>query len=219
MIHSKEIEDYCIRQSHPVDPIFLELDEETKKLAPKAAHMQVGPLEGGFLSVLTKITHSKRILEFGTFTGCSSLHFAFSIPADGRVTTLDRDPTAVALAKRFWIKAKMDHKIESLLGDARILASTLEAEIQNGKRPKYDLAFIDADKGSYEVYFEAALNCVKAGGAILVDNLLWGGRVLAPESPSDQTLHQFNERYRNDPRVQGVLLPVRDGLSLFWVKP
>ena len=219
MITPEAIEQYCSDHSTQSSPLFAALAEETLQLVPQAAHMQVGTLEGALLSLMVKITGAKRVLEFGTFTGCSSLHFALALPSDGIITTLDRDPRAVTVAKKYWAHAGVSMKIESIVNDAKTSAAQILADIQSGAREKYDLAFIDADKGGYVTYFEASLKAVKPGGLIMVDNLLWKGRVLNPTEPSDLTIHQFNERYRADPRVEQVLLPVRDGISLFWVKP
>ncbi len=218
MITPLEIEKYCEAHSTPALPVFDALSAATREFAPKAAHMQVGNLEGRFLSLFASATGARRILEFGTFTGCSSLHFALAMPPDGKVTTLDRDPGAVGIAKKFWGLAGVSEKIESILGDAIQSSKAIEAEVRSGTREPFDLAFIDADKGAYPVYFERSLSCVKAGGWILVDNVLWSGRVLKPEDSSDHAIHRFNEICKNDPRVEPLLLPIRDGLMICRVR-
>jgi len=218
MITPKEIETYCEEHTAEQNAVFDELKAATLSFAPQVAHMQVGKLEGQFLSFFAKALGAKRILEFGTFTGCSSLHFALSISEDGLITTLDRDPKAVAIAHEFWVKASVRNKIESILGDAKASAKVIEAEIHSGVRPLYDLAFIDADKGGYRDYFESALRLVKKSGWILVDNVLWSGRVLNPKDPSDHTLHEFNENCRADPRIEHLLLPLRDGIMVCRIK-
>jgi caffeoyl-CoA O-methyltransferase len=217
MITPGPIEEYCIHHSSSAAPILEELAVETRAFAPQAANMQVGSLEGGLLSLLTRITGARTILEFGTFTGCSSLQFALSLPAGGKITTLDRDPRAVEIARKFWRLAGVESKVESLVGDARETSRGILEEVRAGKRPQFDLAFIDADKGSYAEYFETCLLAVRKGGLIVVDNVLWSGRVLAPEDDSDWALHRFNERYRRDPRAEVTMLPVRDGISVFRV--
>ena len=213
-ITPKPIHDYCVQHSSPVSKIFNELSIETQKKFPQVSQMQVGPLEGNFLSLITKITQSKNILEFGTFTGHSSIAFALALPEQGRITTLDRDPVATALAKEFWIKAKVTHKVELILGDARETVQILEREIKNGSRPLYDLAFIDADKANYLFYFEACMSLLKVGGAILVDNVLWSGSVLHPEDSSDHAICNFNSTVAKDPRIELVMIPLRDGITL-----
>jgi len=218
MITSREIEVYCEMHSSPLPEVFKALESATTEFAPKASHMQVGNLEGRFLSFFASASGVRRVLEFGTFTGCSSLHFALAIPDDGRITTLDRDPSAVSLAKKFWERAGVSQKIESLVGDAVKSSQKIEDEIRSGIRAPYDLAFIDADKASYSLYFERALSCVKKGGWILVDNVLWSGRVLSPKESSDHAIHQFNESCKSDPRVETLLLPLRDGLTLCRIR-
>ncbi|MBU6153979.1 MAG: O-methyltransferase [Bdellovibrionales bacterium] len=218
MITPKEIEQYCENHSTGQHEIFRELEIATAEFAPKVSHMQVGNLEGKFLSFFAAASGVKRILEFGTFTGCSSLHFALAIPEDGIITTLDRDPSAVGIAKTFWDKAGMTQKIESLVGDAVGSSLKIEGEIRSGIRAPYDLAFIDADKVGYPIYFERALSCVKKGGWILVDNVLWSGRVLNPKEANDHAIHQFNESRKADPRVETLLLPLRDGLTLCRIR-
>ncbi len=218
MITPKEIEKYCENHSTREHEIFEALETATSTFAPKASHMQVGNLEGRFLSFFASASGVKRVLEFGTFTGCSSLHFALAIPEDGIITTLDRDPSAVAIAKHFWEKAGVRQKIESLVGDAVSSSLKIEEEIRAGTRTPYDLAFIDADKAGYPIYFERAVSCVKKGGWILVDNVLWSGRVLNPNEASDHAIHQFNESRKSDSRVETLLLPLRDGLTLCRIR-
>ena len=208
------IEEYCKNHSSEENSIHQALVLATQKFAPQAAHMQVGKLEGQLITLVTKLMQAKNVLEFGTFTGYSALSFAMGLPKEGRVTTLDCDPRAVELAKSFWNQSEHGDKIESILGDAKKSIQKLEAEIQSGTRPLFDLAFIDADKGSYPVYWEACFKLLRKGGAILVDNVLWSGGVLNPEDKSDHTIHAFNEMVKNDIRVEKVMLPVRDGITL-----
>jgi predicted O-methyltransferase YrrM len=181
--------------------------------------MQVGPLEGALLSLLTKVSGATRVLEIGTFTGCSSIHFVRALPFRGLVTTLDRDPRALEIARTFWKKAGVESRIESIPGDAKFTLKNLRAELASGVRESYDLAFIDADKGGYEEYFEACLGLVRPGGLILVDNLLWEGRVLSPETKQDHAIVRFNENRRADLRVERVLLPIRDGIGIYRLIP
>jgi len=216
MITPEPIEKYCKDHSTPCNEIFSRLDAETQSFAPKAHHMQVGPLEGAFFRMIIKSMGARRVLEFGTFTGCSSLHFALALPRDGLVTTLDRDSGAVSLAKKYWEEAGVASKVESLVGDGKITGHQIAAEIGEGRRAPYDVAFIDADKASYPEYMELAIRCLRPGGSILVDNVLWSGRVLQPKEASDQVIHAFNQRYSEDRRVESVLLPIRDGI--FWFR-
>lgn len=208
------IHEYC--KDHSSDPSneLLSLIPATQAFAPQAYQMQVGHLEGKFLAILAQLMKAKNSLEFGTFTGYSALAVAEALPVDGKVTTLDRDPSATKLAQEFWKKSPHGSKIELILGDAHETVKKLESEILAGARPHYDLAFIDADKAGYEYYFESCLKLVRKGGAILVDNVLWSGRVLNPEDKSDHQIHNFNEKISADSRVQKVMLPLRDGITL-----
>lgn len=218
MITPGPIERYCIEHSSGHDEIFNLLDAETRNFAPKAHHMQIGNLEGAFIRLLVKSARIRRIIEFGTFTGCSSLHFALALPEDGQLTTLDRDPHAAGIAKKFWKAAGVESKIESIIDDARISALRIANEIGSGSRAPYDLAFIDADKAGYADYMERSLQCLRPGGMILVDNVLWGGGVLHPAETSEQTMHAFNQRYSRDPRLEQVMLPIRDGITWFRIR-
>ncbi len=217
MIFREGIEKYCDEHSSLSDPLFRELEEETRAFAPKVAHMQVGTIEGRLLSLLTRLSGATRILEFGTFTGCSSLHFLKALPDNGKLTTLDIDEKAVAVARKFWSSHGWESKVESLVQDAHASVSMLIEEVDSGKRPLFDLAFIDADKSSYEDYFRASLKLVKKGGLIIVDNTLWSGDVLNPQDKAAKAIHAFNEARRTDIRVESLLLPIRDGVSLFQI--
>lgn len=218
MITPKPIAEYCVAHSTEVSGIFSRLNEETRAFAPSAHQMQVGSLEGAFFRMIVNCCNVRRILEFGTFTGCSSLHFALVLPQGGLVTTLDRDPRATAIANRFWEEAGVRSKIESIIEDAKISGRRVAEEVEQGRRAKYDLAFIDADKGGYEEYMEFALRSVRPGGLILVDNVLWGGGVLEPREASDRVIHEFNEKYSRDPRLELAMLPIRDGISWFRIR-
>ncbi len=217
-ITPEPIHEYCKDHSSEPSDALLALIPATQAHAPQVAQMQVGHLEGKFLAILTQLMNAKNTLEFGTFTGYSALAVAEALPKNGRVTTLDRDPRATALAQEFWKKSPHGDKIELLLGDARETVRKLIFDIANGTRPLYDLAFIDADKSGYETYYEACLKLVRPGGAILVDNVLWSGRVLKPEDTSDHAIHDFNEKIASDSRVEKVMLPLRDGITMMVKK-
>lgn len=186
--------------------LFLDLRDETfAKL--ESPQMQVGRVEGRFLELMVKVTGAKRVLEVGTFSGYSALAMAAGLPADGKLITCDVDPIATEIAKRYWARAAWGHKIELRLGDAK---ATLEQLRTAGER--FDLVFIDADKSGYISYFDLALDMLPVGGVILADNTLWSGRVIEPQSESDHAIVRFNEHVKNSPRVEQVLLSVRDGI-------
>lgn len=214
MITEEKIEQYCIDYSTPPSSTQKELIAATHQKLPHAARMQVGALEGRFLTLITQVTSSKTVLEFGTFTGYSALSFAEGVPAQGRVTTLDVDPHATRIAQEHWDKNPHGKKIELILGNALETVEKLAREIKTGSRPKYDLAFIDADKANYENYYEVCIGLLKPGGLILVDNVLWSGEVLAPEDANGRAIAKFNDKVKNDSRVEKVLLPIRDGIYL-----
>ena len=158
------------------------------------------------LQTLIFASGAKRVLEIGMFTGFSAQMMAAALPDDGRVTTCDVDPKAIATAKEFFARSPVGHKIEVREGPALETMKSLE--------PGFGLIFIDADKGNYINYYEAALPLLAPRGLIVVDNVLWSGRVLKPERPDDHAIVAFNEHVRNDARVVQVMLTVRDGMTL-----
>jgi caffeoyl-CoA O-methyltransferase len=213
-ITTEAIEDYCREHSSLPTPTQMGLIQSTQEKVSNVAHMQVGHLEGKFLTSIARLMNAKTALEFGTFTGYSALALAEGLTDDGKVTTLDRDASATAIAKEYWAKCRQGKKIELILGDGHESVKVLEKEITAGTRPQFDLAFIDADKAGYATYYEACLKLVRKGGAILVDNVLWSGRILNPSDKSDHVIHDFNQMIKNDSRVEKVMLPIRDGIFL-----
>jgi caffeoyl-CoA O-methyltransferase len=156
--------------------------------------------------MLVLLTGARRILEIGTFTGYSALIWAEALPRDGRVVTCDINPETTEIARRYFAESPHGHKIEIKLGPA------LESlKLINGP---FDLCFIDADKESYPAYYEACLERVRPRGLIILDNMLRSGRVLDAADPEGAAIDRLNERIRHDPRVENVLLPVRDGIML-----
>jgi caffeoyl-CoA O-methyltransferase len=170
--------------------------------------MLTGRLEGRFLKLLAGITGARRILEVGTFTGYSALSMAEGLPAGGTVITLELDPTHAQVARANIAASPLADRIEVREGPALETLATLE--------PPFDLVFIDADKGGYPAYFEEALRLLAPNGLIVLDNMLRGGHVLDANAREEGTvaIQGLNDRLVNDPRVEVVLLPVRDGVSL-----
>src|SRR5262249_4905258 len=160
----------------------------------------VGPLEGALLKLLVRLTAAKRILEIGMFTGYSALAIAEALPEDGQLITCDVNPNTTAIARRYFAESAEAHKIEIKLGPAR---ETLKA-----LKGLFDLCFIDADKESYNDYYEAAIDLVRQGGLIVLDNMLRGGRVLSPKDQDTRTIAALNDRIQTDERVENVLLPI-----------
>jgi len=204
-IVDKNIENYCRAHTTSLPPLFDELRERTYA-GLNAPQMQVGLLEGRFLSMMVALTGAKRVLEFGTFSGFSALAMASSLPEDGRLVTLDVDPKATTLARETWAQSPHGKKIELKLGPALETLETLSGP--------FDLVFIDADKQNYVSYWEKSLPLVRQGGLIIVDNVLWSGRVLDPQDKSDHDIVRFNDHARRDPRVEVVMLTLRDGVLL-----
>jgi caffeoyl-CoA O-methyltransferase len=171
-----------------------------------APHMQVGRVEGAFLRLLVKLAQARRVLELGTFTGYSALMMAEGLPDNGELVTCDIDQNAVAMAQEFFSRSPHGKKIHVRMGPALETLKSLQGP--------FDLAFIDADKMNYSAYYDAVVPLLRSGGLLVADNTLWSGRVLNPADPSDHALVEFNKKVAADPRVEKVLLTVRDGMML-----
>ena len=203
----KKIEQYCREHTTPESKLLHELVAET--FAHTAfPEMEVGHLEGAFLRMLVRLLRAKRILELGTFTGYSSLIMAEGLPDDGELITCDIDPETTEIAKKYWSRSPIGKKIELKLGPALETLRTIEGP--------FDLVFIDADKVNYINYWELCLPKIRCGGLMVVDNVLWSGSVLDPEDETDRAIAEFNEHVRKDKRVEVVMLPIRDGVTLAW---
>jgi predicted O-methyltransferase YrrM len=202
---------YLVDHSLREHPVLRELREETAKL-PKAV-MQIGPDQGQFMALLARLTGARRCIEVGVFTGYSSLAVAMALPGDGRIVALDVSEEWTAIAQRYWKKAGVEHKIDLRLAPA---LSTLDTLISLQEAGRFDMAFIDADKGNYLAYYERCLILVRSGGLILVDNTLWSGDVADPanQEPDTVALRAFNDALHRDERIDLALLPVGDGLTL-----
>ncbi len=201
----KKIEGYCRENTTPESQLLRELVDETYAQTAYP-EMQVGHLEGAFLRILVRLIRAKRVLELGTFTGYSSLVMAETLPEDGKLITCDIDPEATEIAKRYWRRSPHGKKIELRLGHALETLRTIEGP--------FDLVFIDADKENYINYWELCMPMTISGGVLVVDNVLWSGRVLNPEDETDRAIAEFNRHVYEDKRVEVVMLPVRDGITI-----
>jgi predicted O-methyltransferase YrrM len=192
-------------------PLLLALREETAELTQRS--MQISPEQGQFMALLVRLTGARRCLEVGVFTGYSSLATALALPDDGRVIACDVSEEWTAVARRYWKRAGVDHKIDLRLAPA---TETLDALVAEGQGGTFDFAFIDADKTNYLAYYERTLALLRTGGLALVDNTLWSGRVADPEVADADTvaLRHFNEVLHRDERVDLSLLPMGDGLTV-----
>jgi len=202
-----DIERYAHDHTRQRPPLLDELREVTYAGVPDP-QMQVGRVEGALLKLLASLAGARRALEIGTFTGYSALCIAEALPDDGELITCDRDPDVTRIARSFFDRSEHGHKIRIALGDALASVRALPED------PPFDLVFIDADKERYVDYYEAVVPRLRSGGLLLADNTLWSGRVLDPRADSDRALVAFNARVTADPRVENVLLTVRDGLML-----
>jgi len=205
VIVAPQIEAYATRHSSPESELLKRLVRVTQDRT-SAPQMQVGHLEGSFLRLLVKISSAARILEIGTFTGYSALTMAEGLPKGGRLITCDIDPETTKIAQALWQSSPHGKKIALKIGPA----------IETIRRLKglFDLVFVDADKENYIRYWELCVPKVRRGGLLLADNVLWSGRVLHPADRTDRAIVAFNQRVVADRRVEVVMLPIRDGLTL-----
>src|SRR6478752_3650200 len=178
---SAELSDYLVAHGTPPDAVQEALIEETAALGAVAG-MQIAPEQGAFLTLLTRLIGARNAIEIGTFTGYSALCIARGLPADGRLTCCDVSEEWTAVGRRAWDGAGVGDRIDLRIAPALDTIAALPAE------PAFDLAFIDADKPNYANYFDALLPLMRADGAILVDNVLWDGRVIKADADDENTL-------------------------------
>jgi predicted O-methyltransferase YrrM len=203
--------DYMNDVSLREPPLLLALREETSELTQRS--MQISPEQGQFMALLARLIGARRCLEVGVFTGYSSLATALALPDDGHIIACDVSEEWTAVARRYWRRAGVEHKIDLRLAPA---TETLDALLAQGRDRTFDFAFIDADKTNYLEYYERTLALLRTGGLVLIDNTLWSGRVADPEVADADTvaLRHFNEVLHRDERVDLALLPLGDGLTL-----
>ena len=205
-IADPELEAYAAAHSSP-EPAWLAAAAEATRTGTSSPGMMVGHLVGRFLAALVAFGRPQRILEVGTFTGYSALSMAEALPPDGRIVTLELSPEHAALAQRHIDASPFADRIEIRVGAAAETLRTLAGP--------FDLVFIDADKQGYVTYYEAALPLLAPGGLLVADNVLWNGLVLDAE-PDERTraIVAFNDHVAADPRVEHVMLTLRDGMTL-----
>nr|WP_218902382.1 class I SAM-dependent methyltransferase [Streptomonospora nanhaiensis] len=202
--------EYLVAHGAPVDDVLGDLAEETARRYPDLTTMQIGPEQGTFMTLLAQIAGARDVVEVGTFTGYSSICLARGIPDDGTLLALDLSEEWTSVARRYWERAGVAHKVDLRLGPA---LETLRA-LPPG--PAFDLAFIDADKTGYIGYWDELVPRMRPGGVLLVDNTLSHGRVVDPaqDSPEVQAIRDFNDHALADDRTRLVLLPIGDGLTM-----
>jgi caffeoyl-CoA O-methyltransferase len=203
--------EYLLRVSLREPEVLRRLREDTARMAN--ANMQIAPEQGQFMGMLTRLTGARRALEIGTFTGYSALSVALHLPADGRLVACDISPESTAVARRYFEAAGVADRVELKIAPA---LQTLDDLLVRGEAGSFDMVFIDADKENYHHYYERALQLLRAGGLIVVDNVLWDGKVADPAANDTATtaLRAFNARLREDARVMLSMLPVADGITL-----
>ena len=207
---SDEIHDYVLRHGHNQDPLLAELAKETRRRVGIHARMQIDPMQGTFMALLVAASGAQRALEIGTFTGYSALCVARALPPDGHLLCCDVSQEWTAIGQRYWERAGVAHKITLTLGPALATLRALPAQ------PSFDFAFIDANKEDYPAYYEEVLTRLHPNGLILVDNVLQRGRVVEADANDDevQAVRELNERIAGDTRVEAVMLPLADGLTI-----
>ncbi|HJO58723.1 MAG TPA: class I SAM-dependent methyltransferase [Nitrospinaceae bacterium] len=202
---NEDIDNYAYDHTQIEDDLLWRLELETYDQL-EIPQMLTGRIEGRLLKMLAQLVEAKRIIEIGTFGGYSALSMAEALPDSGYLITCEMDPVAIQFAQRFFDESPHGKKIVLKEGPALDTLKTLTGS--------FDMAFIDADKENYLNYYEALLPLMRPGGLIVVDNVLWSGRVLNPQETSDHAIHRFNHRVKDDHRVEKVMLTIRDGVSL-----
>jgi predicted O-methyltransferase YrrM len=205
------VQRYLLAHSLKEPALLHRLRQETAALPN--ARMQITAEQGQFFALLVRLMRARKTLEVGVFTGYSSLSVALALPLDGKLVACDNNPEYTAVAQRYWQEAGVAGKIELRLAPA---IDTLHALIREGQENTFDFAFIDADKTGYAAYFEAALQLVRAGGLIALDNMLQAGKVIDAKETGPDTLaiRRMNEKLATDPRVLVSFLPIADGVML-----
>jgi len=205
------LDNYLVEHSHQEDPVLRELARHTylNEVHPR---MLSGHILGSFLSLFSKLLSPGRILEIGTYTGYSAICLARGLRKGGELTTLEVNEELRNIALKYFEKANLQDRIRLINGDALELIPTLN--------DTFDLVFIDAHKDDYPDYYNLVIEKVRPGGYILADNILWGGKVLDPSinDPTTRIIDRFNKMITSDPRVENLMLPVRDGLMVIQKK-
>jgi caffeoyl-CoA O-methyltransferase len=204
-----EVHEYLVAHGTPPDAVQRSLIEATAALGPVSG-MQIAPEQGALMTLLTRLVGARFAVEVGTFTGYSSICIARGLVDGGRLLCLDVSDEWTAVARQHWGQAGVEDRIELRLGPAADALRDLPPD------PPIDLAFIDADKGGYRTYYDEIVPRLRPGGLVLVDNVLWGGAVVDPANQEDDTaaIRAVNDHIAADDRVEVVMLPISDGLTI-----
>ena len=214
-IISDDLREYVDSVGYTESNILKENRKETKKLGALSI-MQIGAAQGALLSILCKISKFKNCLEVGVFTGYSSLCIGSSISDDSKLTCIDNNKDYLNVAKKYWEKAKIEHKIDLIEDNAIDALNMLSKKDLNN----FDFAFIDADKSNYCLYYEKIIPLMQKGGVVCIDNTLWKGRVYDNRinNNSTQSIRDINQLINSDKRVEHSLLTIYDGMTICYVK-
>jgi caffeoyl-CoA O-methyltransferase len=206
---NKDLYEYLLAHGPNSDPVLTDLQRETTSLG-KISAMQIAPEQGTFMGILAAAIGARSAVEIGTFTGYSALCVARALPPDGRLLCCDVNEQWTSVGRRYWERAGVSNKISLKLGPA---LETLESLPPS---TSFDFAFIDADKSNYRAYYEHCLKRTRPNGLILIDNVLWSGRVIDPGDSSADTraIRELNDFVAQDSRVDCVMLPIADGLMI-----
>jgi caffeoyl-CoA O-methyltransferase len=208
-IVNAEINDYLLEHCTPADDVLRDLAAETRAAyAAETAGMQITHDEGELLTLLVKLCGAAYAVEVGVFTGYSSICIARGLPPDGRLLACDVSEEFTSVARKYWVRAALDELIELRLGPALATLRALPAD------PVVDFAFLDADKTGYRDYYAELVPRLRPGGLLVLDNVLRDGNVLRPSSDADVAIAELNDAIVADGRVESVMLPVRDGVTL-----
>ena len=210
----KDLVKYLEKVGYRSDPVIDQLVKETAALG-SVAQMQIAPEQGQFLEIIVKISQSNKCLEIGRFTGLSTLCMAKGLPEKGSITTIDNSDEFLPIAQKYWQKAGVSNKIDSIIGvGVEVMQSFIDRQYF------FDLIFIDADKNNYPNYYELSLPLLRPNGIVIIDNMLWHGDV-ADDTKTDKetrTIRTLNQSIQSDERVDFSLLPLSDGLSFIRKK-
>lgn len=207
-IVSQEISAYLLAHCTPADEVLRDLAAETRSAFPEEAGMQISHDEGELLTLLVRLSGARRAVEVGVFTGYSGLCIARGLPADGHLLACDVSTEFTGVAQRYWQRAGVADRIDLRIAPALKTLQALPAE------ETFDFAFIDADKQGYHGYYGELVPRMRPGGLLVLDNVLRGGNVLAGTRPADVAIREINDLIVADDRVESVMLPVRDGVTL-----
>lgn len=204
-----ELYAYMLAHNPPLDAVQLELVETTHRQLPEYARMQSAEEQGPLLAFLIRLTGARHVVEIGTFTGFSALSMAQALPADGRLITCDVSQEWTAYARDAWVKAGVADRVELRIGLALDTLRAMPAE------PHIDFAYVDADKENYVPYWEELVPRMRQGGVIIADNVFWGGGVTDQDATgAAAAIKEFNDRVTADERMESVMIPVADGMTL-----